>query len=77
MSKYIKSNSKCKYEAYDKNEINNLLNAKANTSDVYIKSEVYNKTDSDNKYQPKVLSGTSNPSSSLGNNGDIYFQYSS
>lgn len=27
-------------------------------------------------YQPAVLSGTSNPDSSLGNNGDIYLQYS-
>lgn len=37
---------------------------------------VYTKTESDNKYQPKALSGTSDPSSSLGEDGDIYLQYS-
>ena len=37
---------------------------------------VYTKSDSDSNYQPKVLSGTSDPSSSLGEDGDIYLQYS-
>lgn len=55
---------------YTKLETDNKLNLKANSTDVYTK------TQSDDKYQPKVLSGTSEPSSSLGNDGDIYFQYS-
>lgn len=48
-----------------------FINTKANSSDVYTKTE------SNNLYQPKVLSGTSDPSSSLGNDGDLYFQYES
>ena len=38
--------------------------------------DVYTKSESDSNYQPKVLSGTSDPSSSLGEDGDIYLQYS-
>ena len=33
------------------------------------------KTDAASTYQPKVLRGTSAPSSSTGNNGDVYIQY--
>lgn len=38
--------------------------------------DVYTKSESDSNYQPKVLSGTTDPSSSLGEDGDIYLQYS-
>lgn len=39
-------------------------------------STVVTEASGNTKYQPKVLSGTGTPSSSLGNNGDIYLQYS-
>jgi len=38
---------------------------------------VYTKTESDSNYQSKVLSGTADPSSNLGEDGDVYFQYES
>lgn len=41
----------------------------------YNKVEVYSKEDIDNKKQNKVLSGTNNPSDSLGEDGDVYLQY--
>ena len=50
-----------------------LLDAKANSSDVY------SKNDTDNLLSAKqatVLSGTNAPSSSLGEDGDVYLQYS-
>ena len=66
-------------DAYTKTEVDTIANGKANTSTTlagYGITNAYTKTESDNNYQPKVLSGTSNPSSGLGNNGDIYLQYS-
>lgn len=41
----------------------------------YNKIEVYSKEDVDNKKQKKILTGTSRPSDSLGEDGDIYLQY--
>ncbi len=41
----------------------------------YNKVETYSKEDIDNKKQSKVLSGTSEPLDSLGEDGDIYLQY--
>ena len=61
------------------NAVEDKLNNKADKSTTlsgYGITDAYTKTESDNNYQPKVLSGTSNPSSNLGNNGDIYLQYS-
>lgn len=68
-----------KSTTYTKTEVDTIANGKANTSTTlagYGITNAYTKTESDNNYQPKVLSGTSNPSSGLGNNGDIYLQYS-
>lgn len=71
---------------YSKTEVDTKLDGKSNTGHTHTKSEItdfdhnhddryYTETESDNKYQPKVLSGTNAPSSSLGNNGDVYLQY--
>lgn len=60
-------------------ELKDLIDGKADSSTTlagYGITDAYTKTESDNNYQPKVLSGTSDPSSSLGNDGDIYLQYS-
>lgn len=46
-----------------------LYRSKANVEDIYDKDEC------DDIFQTKVLSGTANPTSSLGNDGDVYFQY--
>lgn len=77
MSTYGQNGAKCKIETLPKDEINqkfegvnsniNNINAKFNNH--------YTKTESDNKFQPKVLSGTTVPSNNLGNNGDVYFKY--
>lgn len=49
------------------NSINTTLGTKANSSDVYTK------TQANNTFQTKVTYGTGNPSG--GNNGDVYFKY--
>lgn len=43
--------------------------------DDFNKVEVYSKDDMDVKIQGKILSGTTKPSNSLGEDGDIYLQY--
>lgn len=89
--KYVRCNSHCKYPAYDKEEVDTLLKEKANTSNVYTKNEMdillenkasasntYNKTEIDTKIELKqnlVLSGTEEPTSDLGTDGDIYLKY--
>lgn len=42
MSKNVFNDNKCKYEAYDKSEVNGLLANKANLTDVYNKSQINN-----------------------------------
>ena len=56
MSKYVRDNSHSRYEAYTKEEMDNLLNKKVEEA-------------------PSILSGTSEPDSSLGKDGDIYLKY--
>ena len=59
--KYVRDKSHSKFEAYTKEETNNLLEKKVNTED-------FDK-------EPVIHSGTSNPDSSLGKDGDIYLKY--
>ena len=61
---YVHSASHAKHPAYNKDEVDALLSP-MNTS---ISNLNANK-------QNNVLSGTDTPSSSLGNDGDIYLQY--
>ena len=83
--KYVRCNSHCKYPAYDKEEVDALLINKANSSDVYMKTEADTQYNSLNNAigalqtyvdaEADILSGTSDPSSSLGKDGDIYLKY--
>ena len=43
--KYVRCDSHCKFPAYDKEEVDNLLNDKANKTDVYTKTEADTKHD--------------------------------
>lgn len=52
---------------YTETEIDNMFTG--------LSSTYYNKTETDNKYQPKITYGTGTPTG--GNNGDIYIKYSS
>lgn len=64
---------------YTKSDVDTKLGLKANSSDVYTKtttdSTFLKKTDAGTTYQTKARYGTSDPASSLGANGDIYFKY--
>lgn len=51
---------------YSKSEIDSMFSG--------LSSTYYNKTETDNKYQPKITYGTGTPTG--GNNGDIYIKYS-
>lgn len=66
-------------DVYTKAEVDTKLGAKANSSDVYTKSTTdstfLKKTDAGTTYQTKARYGTTDPASSLGANGDIYFKY--
>jgi hypothetical protein len=66
-------------DVYTKAQVDTKVNAKANSSDVYTKtttdSTFLKKTDAGTTYQTKARYGTSDPASSLGANGDIYFKY--
>ena len=64
--KYVRCNSHCKYPAYDKEEVDNLLKEKTDIADMEAM---------DNKKQNIVLSGTEDPASDLGTDGDIYLKY--
>ena len=55
-------------DTLDNNENKNIYAVDEN----FNKTEVYSKEDVDNK----ILSGTSEPETDLGKNGDIYLQYS-
>ena len=70
-----------------KSYINNTLTTELDSTigDTYTKTQVdtmftglsstyYNKTETDNKYQPKITYGTGTPTG--GSNGDIYIKYS-
>lgn len=56
MSKYVRDKSHSQFEAYTKEEMDNLLNKKTEEA-------------------PAILSGTNEPDSSLGKDGDIYLKY--
>lgn len=66
-------------DVYTKSEVDTKVGAKANSSDVYTKttadSTFLKKTDASSGYQTKARYGTTDPASSLGANGDIYFKY--
>lgn len=64
--KYVRCDGHCKYPAYDKEDINEMM------SDIYKKEEVDNKMTTK---QNTVLSGTTEPDNSLGVDGDIYLKY--
>lgn len=59
--KYVRDKSHSKFEAYTKEDMDNLLEKKVNAED-------YDKA-------PDILSGTNVPDSSLGKDGDIYLKY--
>lgn len=65
MSKYVRDKSHSKFEAYTKEDMDNLLEKKVNT-------EEYNKKTNE---LPVIHSGTNDPDSSLGKDGDIYLKY--
>lgn len=66
--KYVRCEGHCKYPAYDKEEVDNLLSNKIDKGDFYTKEEV------DSKIK-NIYSGTTDPEASLGNDGDIYLKY--
>lgn len=74
MKKTYCADDKCEFEVYSKEELDNLLESKANSNDVYTTEEINEKLNK--KFnKSSILSGTSTPSSSLGNDGDLYFKY--
>ena len=83
MSTYGQNGAKCKIETLPKDDIlQRFEGVNSNINNINAKfNNHYSKTESDNKYltktagQTKILSGTSVPSSSLGNNGDVYLKY--
>lgn len=68
--KYVRCNSHCKYPAYDKEEVDNLLEGKSDVAEI---EELENRIDA--KKQNTILAGTSEPSSDLGVDGDIYLKH--
>lgn len=77
--KYVRCNSHCKYPAYDKEEVDALLDDKyskeetnALLQNIYVKEEVDANME---QKQNTVLSGTTEPDNSLGVDGDIYLKY--
>ena len=61
MKKTYCAEDKCEFEVYTKEEVDELLNNKVESDEVYLKSS--------------ILNGTSTPSPNLGNDGDLYFKY--
>ncbi len=75
--KYVRNDKHCKVEAYDKNEVDNLLGGKASATHNH-DEKYYTESEIDAKFNAEadIYSGTTDPSSSLGKNGDIYLKYS-
>lgn len=72
--KYVFDKFGCKHEAYDKKDIDDKIKS-INTNITDLQKKDTELTTNIDKKQNKVLSGTSAPSNSLGQNGDIYLQY--
>lgn len=54
--KCFNRDSKCTHDTYTKTEVDNMVNSKANSSDVYTKSETYTKTEVNNLVNVKANS---------------------
>lgn len=74
MPYYVIGNDKGLEEAYCAEDIDNMMEQKANTSQITaINNQITNINNNVNNKQKTIRSGTAAPSG--GSNGDIYIQY--
>lgn len=80
MSKFLRDLAHCKYESYAKEEIDEMLPNLDKLEEIEsklteVESKIIELENIINTKQNNVLSGTTDPASDLGNDGDIYLKY--